>query len=128
MSSEAVKKPKTLAELLENDAYKQIANAERAQDAKVNAPLSSAPATDLIESAAKYVQPYLDCSIPVSDRVRNLWAAIVAARDMGASDVIEREFMRLAHDTGLARDLGRHADEDLRHVIRLAMLGRNPFQ
>jgi hypothetical protein len=120
-----MKKPKTQAELLINEAYKQIANARRAQDAKVVAPL--APAIDLIDRAAEYVKPYLDCSIPVSNRVRNLWAAVFAARDLGASDVIEDEFMRLARDTGLARDLGSHADEDLRHVIRLAMVGRNPF-
>jgi hypothetical protein len=126
MSSEAAKKPKTLAEVLINDAYNQIANARRAQAAKMVAPL--APAIDLIDRATKYVKPFLDCSIPVSNRVRNLWAAVFAARDLGASDVIEDEFMRLARDTGLARDLGRRADEDLRHVIRLAMLGRNPFQ
>jgi hypothetical protein len=126
MSSEAAKKPKTLAEMLVNDAYNQIENARRAQAGKMVAP--STPAIDLIDRAAKYVKAYLDCSIPVSNRVRNLWAAVFAARDLGASDVIEDEFMRLARDTGLARDLGRHADEDLRHVIRLAMLGRNPFQ
>jgi hypothetical protein len=35
--------------------------------------------------------------------------------------------MTVALDTGLARDLGRHAEEDLRHVIRWALHDRNPF-
>jgi hypothetical protein len=41
---------------------------------------------------------------------------------------VEAEFFRLAHETGLFSDLGRHADEDLRHVIRWAILNQNPFQ
>ena len=85
-------------------------------------------AIDLISHAIWYVRPHLDRSIPVTDRVRNLWAAVVAARDLGTSDVIEDEFLRLASDSGLAHDLGRHADNDLRHVIRWAMRNRNPFQ
>ena len=55
-----------------------------------------------------------------------MWAGVVAARGLGASDIVEGEFFRLAHETGLFADLGRHADEDLRHVIRWAMLNRNP--
>jgi hypothetical protein len=35
--------------------------------------------------------------------------------------------MAVALDTSLARDLGRHADEDLRHVIRWALHNRNAF-
>jgi hypothetical protein len=118
--------PATLAARRVVSAYEQLANAERVRGASVVAPFPSPPA--LIDQAIGYVRPHLDCSIPVSDRIRNLYAAVVAARDLGASDVIEDEFMRLAGETGLARDLGRHADETLRHVIRWAMLGRNPFQ
>jgi len=93
----------------------------------MSAPFRTSPAVDLLDQATAYVTPYFDPSIPVGDRLKNLWAAVVAARDLGASDVIEGEFIRLAHDTGLARALGHHAERDLRHVIRWAMLDQNPF-
>jgi hypothetical protein len=57
-----------------------------------------------------------------------LWAAVVAARDLAASDVLEATFLRLARDGGLYADLGHRADDDLRHIIRWAMLDQNPFQ
>ena len=82
----------------------------------------------LLSQATAYVRPYFDRSVPVGDRLRNLWAAVVAARHLAASDQIENEFMQVAHDAGFETDLGRHADDDLRHVIRWAMLGQNPFQ
>jgi hypothetical protein len=83
---------------------------------------------DLLAQAAAYVRPLLDRSNPLGQRLRTLWAAVVGARDLGASDVVEEEFLRLARDSGLFTDLGQHADADLRHVIRWAMLNRNPFQ
>ena len=61
------------------------------------------------------------------DRVRALWAAVVAARDLGASDVIENAFIELAQELGLEADLGRHGAEDVRHVVRWGLLGRDPF-
>jgi hypothetical protein len=85
-------------------------------------------AINLLSQATAYVRPYLDRSVPVGDRLRNLWAAVVAARHLAASDQIENEFMQVALDAGFETDLGRHADDDLRHVIRWAMLGQNPFQ
>jgi hypothetical protein len=89
---------------------------------------TSAPLpADLLSKAIRYVKPYLDRSLPVGDRVRVLWAAVVAARDLAASDVVAREFLDLAQQSGLANELGRHANEDLRHVVRWAMLDRNPF-
>ena len=94
----------------------------------MTAPFQPPPAVDLLCDALRKVRPHLDRTISVADRVRNLWAAVAAARDLAAADVIEAEFYLLAHDAGLAADLGRHADEDLRHVIRWAMLDRNPFQ
>jgi hypothetical protein len=84
--------------------------------------------TDLVAQAIESVRPLLDHSIPVGDRLRNLWAAVVATRDLAACDIIEDEFMQLARDTQLLRDLGRHADNDIHHVIRWAMLDHNPFQ
>jgi hypothetical protein len=82
---------------------------------------------DLLAQAVAHVRPYVDPTLPTSERIRNLWAGVVASRDLGDADAIEDEFIRLAQAAGLARDLGRHADEDLRHVIRWGMLDRNPF-
>ena len=81
-----------------------------------------------LAQAITFVKPHLRRSIPVGDRLRAFWAAVVAGRDLAESDVIFDEFMKLARDTGLAADLGYHADADLRHVIRWAQLGQNPFQ
>lgn len=90
---------------------------------------SLSPSTfDLLTQAADYVRPFLDRSNPISERLHALWAAAVAARNLGASDVIEDEFLQLARDTGLVADLGRRGDADLRHIIRWAMLDQNPFQ
>jgi hypothetical protein len=106
---------------------------ETAQDERVHGDdamvVSSAPIdADLLSQAITYVRPHLDRSLPTGDRLRAMWAAVVAARDLAASDVVAEEFMQLAHESGLAADLGRHADDDLRHVARWAMLGRNPFK
>ena len=83
---------------------------------------------DPVTQAASYVRPLMDRGRPVGERLRALWAAVVAARDFGASEVVEAKFLQLAHDTGLVADLGLHADKDLRHVIRWALLDQNPFQ
>jgi hypothetical protein len=83
---------------------------------------------DLLAQAAYHIRPYLDRSKPVGERLRALWAAAVAARDLGASDVVEKEFFQLAEEAGLVVDLGYHALADLRHVIRWAILDQNPFQ
>jgi hypothetical protein len=90
--------------------------------------LTPPPATDLVTRAIDYVRPHLDRTNPVGERVQTLWAAVVAARNFGANDVIESEFLQLAHDTGLLGDLGRHADADLRHVVRWAIRNQNPFR
>ena len=93
-----------------------------------SAPLPPPTGIDLVTQAVDYVRTRLDRSSPIGERLRTLWAAVVAARDLGASDVVEEEFFRLARETGLVDDLGRRADADLRHVIRWAMLDRNPLQ
>jgi hypothetical protein len=85
-------------------------------------------AIDLLIHATVYLRPYLDRSVPVGDRLRNFWAAAVAARDLADCELVESEFLQVAREAGLAVDLGRHADDDLRHVIRWAMLRQNPFQ
>jgi hypothetical protein len=85
---------------------------------------AASPTGDLLIAAIAHVRPHLMRG-SVSDRVRSLWAGVTAARDLAAADMVEREFTALAHEVGL--HLGLHADVDLRHVIRWAMLGMNPF-
>lgn len=92
----------------------------------MTAPVSSS--TCLLTEAITYVRPLLDRTYPIGERLQSLWAAVVAARDVGASDVVEAEFLQLAQDVGLFADLGRHAAVDLRHIIRWALLDQNPFQ
>jgi hypothetical protein len=84
-------------------------------------------ATALLTQAADLARPHLDRSNPVGERLRALWAAVVAARDFGASDVVEEEFLQLARETGLFADLGSRANAELLHVIRWAIRDLNPF-
>jgi len=83
---------------------------------------------DFLSQAISHIRPHLDRSLPAGTRLRALWAAVVAARDLAASDVVEDEFLNLAQQSGLAGDLGRHADDDLRHVVRWAVQNKNPFK
>ena len=82
---------------------------------------------DMLNEAVSHVRSHMLCGT-IGERLRTLWAGVAAARDLGAADVIEDEFLALARSTGVAGELGRHAEADLRHVIRWAMLGQNPFQ
>jgi len=85
-------------------------------------------AIDLFAQAIEHVRRDLDRSTPLSQRIRTFWAAIKAARDLGASDVVECDFAQLAAETGLTADLGRHAGETIEHLTRWALLERNPFE
>ena len=94
----------------------------------MTAPFPPPTGINLLTQAAEYVRPFLDRSNPLGERLRTLWAAVVAARDFGAFDVVEGEFLQLGRDTGLVADLGRRGDDDVEHIIRWAMLDQNPFQ
>jgi hypothetical protein len=88
----------------------------------MNAPL------DLLSQAIMRVRPHLDRSVPVRDRIRIFWCGVVAARKLGASDVVTEEFTELARSSGLAADMARHGgDEGIAHVIRWGLLNRDPF-
>jgi hypothetical protein len=82
------------------------------------------PAIDLLTQAIEYIRPYLAQSLPIGERARNFWAGVVAARDYGAVDVVEQDFLDLAQQTGLTGDL---SDDDVKHLIRSAFLDLNPF-
>lgn len=94
-------------------------------------PKKPAPIVELnapaLDRAIECVRPHLDRSRPLPERVRGLWAGVAAARNLGPADVVGAAFMQLAIKTGIGVDLGRHADEDLRHVIRWGLLNRDPF-
>jgi hypothetical protein len=79
---------------------------------------------DLLTHAIEITRPYLDQSVPIGKRAQDFWAAVIAARDLSAADVIEREFTKLAQETGLTRELG---EDSVVHVIRFAFLDLNPF-
>jgi hypothetical protein len=84
--------------------------------------------TDLLTQAAARARMYIDRSKPIGERLRVLWAAVIASRDFGASDVIEEAFLQVARDTEPFAELGSRADIELRHVIRWAIRDLNPFQ
>jgi hypothetical protein len=92
-----------------------------------------APPADLLTQAIELVRPQLEQSKPLKERVEIYWSAVAAAVELAAVDVLREEFLRLAEQTGLAADLKQHADlynsdETLAHVIRWALLRRNPFR
>jgi hypothetical protein len=105
--------------------------------------LASAPpiAIDLLGEAIERVRPLLaDRRKSTKARVRILWAAVMAARDLGASDRVHGGFGALTVQTGLIDHRGRWTGKDVRpsqrrygiedvdHVIMWAMRGMDPFE
>jgi hypothetical protein len=84
-------------------------------------------AVDLLAHAIDYMRPRLNAALPISERIRNLWAAVVASRDLAPIGRIENDFLHLACEAGLIRDLGQHGEEDVKHVIHWAIRDQNPF-
>jgi hypothetical protein len=82
---------------------------------------------DLLSQAINVVRPQLHQGVPIAARARVFWAGVAAAADLAATDQIISNFVELARETGLAADLGRHADPDLNHLIRWGLQGRDPF-
>jgi len=95
----------------------------------MNAPFQLVPAVDYLSLAAECARPILaDRELSIGERLRELWAAVVAARDLGGADVVAQEFERLAEEAGLLAELGRNGREDVAHVVRWALLDQCPFQ
>jgi hypothetical protein len=93
----------------------------------VSAPFAPPRAIDLLANAIEFTRCELDRAKPINDRVRIFWAAVVAARNLGATDVVRDEFNQLANDLGLFADLGKPAEKTIEHVIRWGLFARNPF-
>jgi hypothetical protein len=55
---------------------------------------------DLLAQAADHIRPYLNRTKPIGEGLRTLGAGVVAARDLGASEVVEEEFFQLAEEAG----------------------------
>jgi hypothetical protein len=85
-------------------------------------------AVDLLDVAINVLRPQLDRGLPIKQRVKARWATAREAREYGASDVVQAEFIALARETGLINNLGRRGEEDARHVLCWAMRGLNPFE
>jgi hypothetical protein len=85
-------------------------------------------AVNLLSNAVAVTRRHLDRATPVAERLRVFWCAVAAARDLGAGDIVKKEFLQLAHDMGLASDLGRYADKQLQHVMQWGLRGQLPFQ
>ncbi len=84
-------------------------------------------ASDLLSVAVSKTRAKLDRGIPVQQRIKISWAAAKAARKLGSTDVVTKEFTALAVETGLMRDLGYHGREDIEHTVSWAVRGWNPF-
>jgi hypothetical protein len=94
----------------------------------MTAPFPSPPAVDLLAQAIEAARPLIsDCNRSIQTRLALFWTFAKAARDLAASDVFETQFHRLADESGLTAAIGRHAREDLQHVISWAWRGWNPF-
>jgi hypothetical protein len=96
-------------------------------------PIEAAAPVDLLTQAIALVRPQLHRSKPLKERVEIYWAAVAAARNLAAVDIVRDEFLQLAEQTGLAADLKQHADfyhsdKTLDHVLRWGLLRRNPFR
>jgi hypothetical protein len=63
---------------------------------------------------------------PTQLRLRRFWSEALAAR----ATADEASLMQAARDIGLVAEvhkLSRHGEEDVRHVIQWALLGRSPW-
>jgi hypothetical protein len=90
--------------------------------------MSTQSTVDLLDATIEVLRPQLERKFPIKQRIRIFWATACVARDYDASDPVQFEFMQLARATRLISDLGRHGEEDARHVLSWAMRALNPFE
>ena len=97
------------------------------------------PAVDLLAQAISRIRPMLAAGT-TKHRIRLLWAAANAARNLGAWDVLHDAFMGLAVEVNLIdgngwwtgddvrRSVRRFGAEDVSHAITWALRGWTPFE
>lgn len=83
---------------------------------------------DILTQVIDRLRPLLAHDTPIRERLVDIWAVIVESRDLGASDVVADDFRRVAEETRLIADLGRHGRDDFEQVLRWGMRGWNPFE
>jgi hypothetical protein len=83
--------------------------------------------TDIVIEITAHLANELRRDIPVGMRVMIFWALAEALRHTATHEQIKQQFTALAKQSGLITDLSHHGDEDVRHVLDWALLGRNPF-
>jgi hypothetical protein len=83
--------------------------------------------TDIVVEITTHLANELSRDTPVTMRVKIFWARAEALRQVASHPQITRAFFALAKRSGLIADLGRHGDEDVRHVLDWALRGRIPF-
>jgi hypothetical protein len=87
----------------------------------------------LLSKAIEQVRPLLNQERPVKARARVFWAAAKNARQFAATDVLIDDFLNLARQSGLIEALDNHrprltGEETIRHLLRWASRGLNPFE
>ncbi len=98
-------------------------------------PLAPPIAIDLLTDAVERVRTDLSRAQSRPERALIFWAAVMAARNLGAQDVIEHEFWGFAFSTGLIWNQASrnrsgvlpHSFETVAHLIRWGLLARDPF-
>jgi hypothetical protein len=104
-------------------------------------PIEQPAPVDLLAAAMERVRPAVsDRRKSTKQRMRTLWAAAKAARDLGTWDVVHGVFGALAVQAGLINSRGwwtgadvrpsarSYGLEDIDHVITWALRGWNPFE
>jgi hypothetical protein len=84
--------------------------------------------TDIVVEITAHLASELRRDIPVATRIKIFWARAEALRQAAPHEQIKQQFMALAKRSGLITDLGRHGEEDARHVLDWALRGRIPFE
>ena len=84
--------------------------------------------TDIVAQITAHLASELRRDIPVATRIKIFWARAEALRHDAPHEQIKQQFMALAMQSGLITDLGHYGDEDVRHVLDWALLGRVPFE
>jgi hypothetical protein len=90
---------------------------------------------DFLTRVIPLIKSDLDAADHLPTRARIFWAGVLAARDLGASDVVERDFWQLAFDAKLIwdqvdrkrRGVLPHSYETVGHLIRWGIRGWDPF-
>ena len=80
-----------------------------------------------LQAVAARLTAELRATATPSARVQRLWAVGCALRGRAPEAELHALLIGCAQRSGLTAALGRHGREDVEHVVRWALLGRDPF-